>query len=905
MRLRGYSMLVVFLVLGVLTVSITSLVAYVQVSNQTKASSVQRIRSFYVCDGVQRMIGNVADDYFSKTLTPSKSGLIDALRPLGSSGPKLTLSSVMPPGYSAHSVDLKSLTPVGSLPILVRDVDGHTDGSVLFGNQMIVSSDVDLRRDDLDYGCAISNQISVTKLSPLQFQIFDARAQAPVLGTSVFPLFVTGGLYADDAIAYAGGTSGIWLRGLVKANMVGLAPVVTPLMGPGPVYVRLERSKRGIYGDVEVQQGLKLLPSVPAGCADPAAGVRLPGAPATSSTWEANMVPDPVVGVTACDGTRLAEQSTSPLPTQLLLPGQFTSTAATVPRVGKEGLGGFPTVPDGNENIEGMRFLVDPPHANDSALQAARKFARLADILIIDGIWYVRDGSSAWPTRPGLPVWSDHPGHFAEVAGGAAFPTGVGQEDLRTDRGWTSTPRRFSHYATRPELPVDPEGRMLRPITGGASPTHVVSYGKLCHIAGKDVPCDLHAGDKNRQRTGVLSATKVGFRDAIWEGGHPIKTKLGVSDILPINIDLQALAAALADTSKGELGSYFIGRPFNGILWVGSTWPNAWDYEGPGDGAGLQVPFATPVDIQTGIDWARDEAFDPPPSPLEPVLNRALPHPLCMSDLTTDAPAKAHLAAFAPRTIYAPPCVTQLTHPTAVRLVNGDFEPEQFPNGLTVASHLPVYVLGDLNAKSKPDDSVLCDDGGGEPRYRSWGGSLKRLRIGDCDDTQFGHILDPDEWTPVLLAGDTITIQSNDWRDDDWPWLTEISKAAAASPAARASDTTIVASFISGNAVGNDLKFGGLLGAIRTLERWSDANTKEFAAIHLRGSLIVAHGPVYARGVPVKGLAEAEGPTAANAAGYVPFLDFIYDEHLDSSSPGLPPGAPIFSFTYTRAWQRR
>ena len=173
------------------------------------------------------------------------------------------------------------------------------------------------------------------------------------------------------------------------------------------------------------------------------------------------------------------------------------------------------------------RFLVEPPLTNDPPNFSSNKIAFKAQIRIIDGVWYVKDpGPNNDPKEdeddgpwPGIPIWSDHPGHFT-VADPSFSREGVeglqvlkvGQADIRealedadgrlARAQWSKrvisraspTPRRFSYYgyvdSDQPTSGLSPTGpglqfgRVRR--SGGGSvdtdPPAVISYGTIAPV---------------------------------------------------------------------------------------------------------------------------------------------------------------------------------------------------------------------------------------------------------------------------------------------------------------------------------------------------------------------------------------------------------------------------------------
>jgi hypothetical protein len=164
--------------------------------------------------------------------------------------------------------------------------------------------------------------------------------------------------------------------------------------------------------------------------------------------------------------------------------------------------------------------------------------------------------------------------------------------------------------------------------------------------------------------------------------------------------------------------------------------------------------------------------------------------------------------------------------------------------GLTIATNLPVYVLGDANASSAP---------GSAP------------------------------WVPFLIAGDVVTLLSNAWNDDQVSWNSALSTA-------RIGDTTtmnieILAGWTPTTATAYS---GGLHNFPRFLEDWQSK------PLNIKGSLVVGWSAVYARWPA----------SCCDAVTYrPPTRAWGFDTNLNSIL-NQPPGAPLFDVQATLRWKR-
>ncbi|MGE0615694.1 MAG: hypothetical protein AB7P04_08625 [Bacteriovoracia bacterium] len=511
------------------------------------------------------------------------------------------------------------------------------------------------------------------------------------------------------------------------------------------------------------------------------------------------------------------------------------------------------------QNINNVRFLVDPVVPGEDVAVRNQKLAFKSDIRIINGVWYVRDkdDDNAWP---GVPIWSDHPGNYLSPAGeeaGIVEPNlAIGQTNIRANRAWSGTPTGYSFYS------ADTTGRLLGNTSG------VVSYGNLFFQAGTGwVPGGWLSGNGTNTSlnsglcapptstcagfcttsglrsavapvanfcpsaptaldvtTQLLNATRSGFRDGhAGMVGNPASARETKSRVLPINFNVRDFAAALRNFNNGELGTYFdpnpngnsknLGRPFNGIIYITSTWP--------GSLKAASFSQSTPGGLAPATAWADpipviwNTAIDGPAPTTQPqgahvVQHRLLPYPLCSGNLggqTFDAgggvfkiPDCAHYVTGSTRNV----------RPNALRIFNASpVGRSDFPVGLTIATNLPAYIMGDFNATSVPRPA--------------------------------GNV----QWLPMLVAADQATFLSNNWRDDNSLWNYDLGNEGAWSNRV-ASNTTYNLAIIAGWAAtsfreGPTPAFsgGGIANFPRFLENWSSSD------MNFNGSFVIGFNSVF------------------------------------------------------------
>lgn len=574
-------------------------------------------------------------------------------------------------------------------------------------------------------------------------------------------------------------------------------------------------------------------------------------------------------------------------------------------------------------NTQKSRFLIDPVLPDEPVDVRSQKVAFKADIRILDGVWYVRD--PARPAELGTPVWSDHPGRMQTTNDELRWtgpPQSVGQEDLF---GAGPRPTRYSHYQTVPGSLA-----LSNPAGGSA----VVSYGVLHRVGGAPVrwvpgfqmgtqaagcsdtaPCfPTFAADTAAK---LLQGTRGGFRSAWDESGATNGAAdcganrgdgLGFSGIdahqlplfnmLPLNFDVAAFQEAIVDTSPGELGAVFAarGEPFNGAVWIGSSWPGFrvgygddassdaarfWPFQGLQDdavsGAGSQPIDRLPGNLTTLAVYDGPAVFDPLAAATRNNVpfQRALPSALC----TQSTPATVDDGALAgyndpdaftgggtARRFFVPPCAnydagTLNARVNAVRVINAaDVSRTRLPLGLSVVTNLPMFVLGSLNTSSIPAD-----------------------RPGDSHPG----------WAPVMIGGDTIGLLSNAWTDAKAPWNVPVRTYWLTRDAA---STRYHGAFLYGWA---EAALGPSLGcreelsySMRLHEHWHRGAGLPRERV-VRGSIFVGWNSVY--GTAFSNVHEANSSGAWHDGDGSTKI-YSYDHHLDVIQ-NQPPAAPQFQLT--------
>jgi hypothetical protein len=378
-----------------------------------------------------------------------------------------------------------------------------------------------------------------------------------------------------------------------------------------------------------------------------------------------------------------------------------------------------------------LRWLIEPPRPSDAPSLREARLATMADVVVVDGVWYDNsDKSLPWPGRV---LYSDHGGtavHTADANAIVDATGGVGQADITFTAG---VPRLFSWYDR--DGPTQP----IRTQTVGG----VLSYGPVAIVDGGACTDDDDCGGgscvggicKSAEPAAWTTSSLVacgapGFH-AMRACSHSPDAALAgarsgfrdhARNILPINIDVAALGQALQALGDDELGPR-LDKPFNGILYIASPLSTS-TLPDPGQGSPTLGPDPLCVDEDTGVlDNCPGNANT---SEHRPRASRQIPRGLCSSEAGT-----AGFGVFS--------CSSDNLTPNAVRVINARrVDPRVFPFGLTIATDLPLYVYGDVNR------------------------------------------VDADGNVKVAFAADRVTFLSLGWRDQEHPW--HVSPSATLTP---------------------------------------------------------------------------------------------------------------------------
>lgn len=463
------------------------------------------------------------------------------------------------------------------------------------------------------------------------------------------------------------------------------------------------------------------------------------------------------------------------------------------------------------------RLILDPVLPNDPQPVKDSKFAYEADIRIINGVWYLKNpndpndwpGIPVWSDHPGSFETEDkyEGGLIGETSPGVKRKIRVGQADIAAywnSRGysWTSgPPKLYSYYRFDGNLQPNTQavisyGNLKRSTPGSWKPGFLVSsaVNPSTGVHFADAVCQptqtcTNCGSSNEMKdatdpaavtcqggsspapgTQILFGTRSGYRNGEFQkfdysiapsgaAGDAIRAQRAKT--LPMNFDVAAFHEAMKCAPSGhpaEIGCFFgankfMGRSFNGVVFVTTTWDNwnneAWDSVNdtpcdywttplcPGSSPGRMMPLPP---FQGSVPYTNDANQA---SISHPGQQEALPYPLCGASGVGGVAGQPFDASPAQARFKVPNCADyaagaaqyKVATPTEVRFFNfSTVDKTVFSRGLSLISNAPVSLLGNVNSSS--------DTSG--PRAQPW--------------------------VPVLLGADTARVVSNNWQDENAPW---------------------------------------------------------------------------------------------------------------------------------------
>lgn len=518
---RGYSLLMVLMLMGLLGVAVGGLLGVILRGARTSGSMLDRRTTFYACDGMGRQLASLGQAYLARNTVDDVSES-DMQREL-----RLALPGITPAGFEVDPRDL--VIPEKPLPE-PAPIEMITTGPFagLEVKLQVIDMRFQARRSVSGAVCRSEQSLSLGRIALFQFFVFADLPLLDLVGDNDETMLMRGRIHTNGRTCLGGGANAGFASGVsgpfavrLDVNMTAVDRIVhsercnlgggdvgivgNRARGPAPLPPRPDRLL-----DVDVLE--RFSPRSDSGCSNSGS---CPGG------WRSFTLTRYLGRLQ--DTEHEVQELTLPVdPPEMRSQRGWPARGAPVSQVMRSG----PSRPN-------TRFLVEPQLTNDPAGFARNKLAHKAQLRIIDGVWYVKDpGADNSPDAegddgpwPGIPIWSDHPGEFTValtrgegVEGGV--PIEVGQSDIRAALdesadvrlekakwsarrriGASPTPRRFSYYAFVDHVQaasaeggpdqgqLSPKGQGLqfgRVLDGGSGfdvdPPAVISYGGLAPV---------------------------------------------------------------------------------------------------------------------------------------------------------------------------------------------------------------------------------------------------------------------------------------------------------------------------------------------------------------------------------------------------------------------------------------
>lgn len=861
----GYSLLLTILLLSVLGAGVAVLAVQLQSSSKTTGEMSQKRKMFYTCDGLTRIVTKLSHDYLSDATSPNSTDLKNYIcAQTGNACPDLP--AIRPSGYTVDDFDVtvagNTTAPVPSGPF--QDMNAR---------QTTIELELRATKNGTGFACEQRQEVTLAQIGLFQFFVFaeefvdvypggamtiDGRVHVngDFCGSrlssndlKIETITATGNIYADDNDCprfWQGASSGYLLvkeKGTSNwLSMTGDNDHTCTTCGgtPWADYAR-SRWKNNVLDSSHDVPTLK----VPVAGSPPVQdGLNTSGGVKNNSDSQRFLV-DPPRGTESSDisDQRLAIKADirivdgvwykkNPvnaydwpgIPIWSDHPGSWTN-------VDQESVGGTDKVgqadiltDQGYSGVPTWYSYYEYDPAND------RVYDNNEGVISYGALY--RRSSTTW--KPGFFMH-----HNAAPSPNTRDPDGVSQHRFCTFNGSGSL------YDVGDFALVDAETQACYACTGDAA-----NVDSDCTDTG-DSLVDLGLGAK------YLHATRSGFTDVRVEEG----AGTAQSRILPVNFDVAAFAAAMNDTGSGELGDHFnSGNTFNGVVYITYTWPNQMTNFGANGAGPLATRWPDPGAVndntqpQHHTNHTSDNHFS------EDQATTGLPWPLCSGTdyvngglgygaerhgFSRPADDFANANGFEPY-FTVPSCTASTTtRPSAIRVHNAyTIDPTRFPKGLTIATNLPAYVLGDFNKNSSDN---------------------------------------PSQWKPVLVAADAVTLLSSAWKDENSRW-TVAPELDDRVPVTTRWNTALLTGDVSTSTTAWG---GGINNFPRFMEKWPGTST---APAIIYGSFVMGFRSVFQR-----------DPWAYGEVYSFPQRDWFYETNFEVIT-NQPPGTPVYNIKATRRW---
>ena len=898
---RGYSLPLVLGLLAMLAAALSVFLVSLLSSAKVTGAMIDRRKTFYACDSAVQAIIKHTNDYLINAASPDPTDLETYVITQGGGA---LLPDLIPPGFNVTRFEA-DFDP--SNIILAPLPNGPFEG--MQAQQVPVSFDIEAENVTTGFVCGERQDVTLAQISLFQFIVFSDTYMDTASGSGA-TFFGRTHMNGDFCTRGAGD---------------GAAPST---FDGGPYHEFVTVAGRLMHED-DSSANPTPATAVDAGrCqsfpeAFGASGISMPSVAASTATAAdfTTLDNDNDNSCTGCAGGSLdwAEYAIDTWGGQVrdeahgvpvLRPPVAASTEVQAGHQANIKDPGDALAAVEGSNDGGLRFLVDPFRpAQDSVDVALEKYACKADIRIIDGVWFMKPDAPAdqcgWP---GIPIWSDHIGNFtmtpASHPGLLTADVDVGQAQIASLQAPPNKAKRYSVYDLDIPNGTPPANDTTNPRRG------VVSYGNISgtgtgtnrlynpsYISGTETntatPMSV-ATEKAEYLLGTLSGFANGHIQTTARPGAPNSTynifdQAAQANVLPMNFDVSAFQEALADTGLGELGDRFSARgtPFNGIVYVTASW--AGHLDGFPNGHPMMPPPQGEVDVGT-FGRIRNPMQTRLPLPLCVASGTSVTLPtLLPTNVQTGCPESAPGVMRPPANNDAQINALRIINARNINHNNSFAIPDlgagvlQLPDGLSIVSNLPVYLVGDANLSSDADNLAATKSGAGGPS-------------------------DP-AWFPLMVGGDTVTLVSNAWDDSNAGWATTAFRDGAATSNFNVNlnllngqrcpvSTQFNIQMLTGSTPTNSDNFGGgIINLPQFIELWQTFGNCSFIGPDI---------PAIIRGSLVNGFHRVHATGWGNPSDTVygrPLRDWNFDYHLETLT-NQPPGAPLFDVNAISRWSR-
>ena len=888
MLIKGQNGNVLLVTVGILTVVWSFAVGFLWINSGNSeyvSAWTTKKQTLYANESVRNISTKVLQGFAAEDPSATQDEIADKLR------------NDLPGYFQSSNFELDDLQIAGMVDLPAQPLPtGQFRGLIVPSRQVNLSISISgLSR--LFFGDIRSTtrvDISLFKVSPFQYMIF-SDLQYIDFHPGVL-MTVNGRLHANGSICLSSNEQGMLVRQITASGRV----MIHHNSNPKCLYKfnGLDKGMTRIATSASDMTGMSLLSGVDSGCTN-CAGSGLNWSDYAQTRWNGQLH----------DVDHGVFMVRFPFADSAFYQTPFRDPLLNVSSANHAFVNSMIESIQSKANGGSIRFLVDPPQSGESQRIGELRLANIADIRILDGVWYLKNLTDPFDF-PGIAVWSDHPGSNVNLTIPAGYRhLNVGQTDLRLSwmaRGfpWRNsggvdvTPKLFSHFAYDTSM-----SQYFADSVG------VITYGGLELLTPGSSPVWRPLGN-NR-----LEAARKGFRNphimAVSSESEGIRFQR--SRILPINFDVSVFQQALNNATPGELGSYFgagsyFNRKFNGVVYISASWPGS--LKGFSDKAALRAqPDLPPLQgefkglfsYESYNPQVNTVATPPPPPqggsaivveqpPAASDGQQALPVNLCSTDASLigtalgggfKVPDCADYVTVDPNTNKQ----RLLAYPNAIRVYNSTtLNKAILTQGLTIATNLPMYQLGNFNKESDPTDA--------------------------SDPVNADRVA-------ALLASDMFYLQSNSWRDTASEWSSPLTDFSSGGPTRIriASSTTVVAALLSGwtrqrnpnwQTAGGQPEYSvGANAFTGPMEDWQSSG----AVQKIRGSIAIGYHPVYTQHGAIDFNPSSRAAIAGRSAQHqpatylAPFRDWSYDQNfifLDRQ----PPGTPLFPIAENANWQR-